>query len=183
MATERVIATYLIETPYSLQEAAEVLAGEQSSGTFVSVPGETDELRERFRARLESLQELEPVAEPSLPGGKVPEGVAQYRRARIEVSFSLENMGVNLPTLVATVAGNLFELREFSGLKLLDIELPQDFVARYPGPQFGIAGTRQLAGVEARPLIGTIVKPSVGLSPAQTAELAGELASVGLSNG
>ena len=180
MATERVIATYLIETPYSLQEAAEVLAGEQSSGTFVSVPGETDELRERFRARLESLPELGPVAEPSLPGGKVPEGVAQYRRARIEVSFSLENMGVNLPTLVATVAGNLFELREFSGLKLLDIELPQDFVARYPGPQFGIAGTRQLAGVEARPLIGTIVKPSVGLSPAQTAELAGELAGAGI---
>lgn len=180
MATERVIATYLIETPHPLAAAAEVLAGEQSSGTFVAVPGETDELRQRFRARVESVQELDSVAAPSLPGVKVPAGVVEYRRARIEVSFSLENMGVNLPTLVATVAGNLFELREFSGLKLLDLELPQDFATVYPGPQFGIAGTRELAGVKGRPLIGTIVKPSVGLSPAQTAELAGELAGAGI---
>jgi ribulose-bisphosphate carboxylase large chain len=180
MSIERVIASYLIETPHPLNEAAEVLAGEQSSGTFVSVPGETKALRERFRARLESVEELESVAAPSLPGVKIPEGITEYRRGRIELSFSLENMGVNLPTLVATVAGNLFELSEFSGLKLLDLELPQAFSTVYSGPQFGIAGTRELVEVEGRPLIGTIVKPSVGLSPQQTAELANELAGAGI---
>jgi len=180
MSIERVIASYLIETPHPLNEAAEVLAGEQSSGTFVSVPGETKALRERFRARLESVEELESVAAPSLPGVKTPEGITEYRRGRIELSFSLENMGVNLPTLVATVAGNLFELSEFSGLKLLDLELPQAFSTVYSGPQFGIAGTRELVEVEGRPLIGTIVKPSVGLSPQQTAELANELAGAGI---
>ncbi len=180
MSIERVIASYLIETPHPLNEAAEVLAGEQSSGTFVSVPGETKALRERFRARLESVEELESVAAPSLPGVKIPEGITEYRRGRIELSFSLENMGVNLPTLVATVAGNLFELSEFSGLKLLDLGLPQAFSTVYSGPQFGIAGTRELVEVEGRPLIGTIVKPSVGLSPQQTAELANELAGAGI---
>lgn len=180
MSIERVIASYLIETPHPLNEAAEVLAGEQSSGTFVSVPGETKALRERFRARLESVEELESVAAPSLPGVKTPEGITEYRRGRIELSFSLENMGVNLPTLVATVAGNLFELSEFSGLKLLDLGLPQAFSTVYSGPQFGIAGTRELVEVEGRPLIGTIVKPSVGLSPQQTAELANELAGAGI---
>lgn len=180
MSIERVIASYLIETPHPLNEAAEVLAGEQSSGTFVSVPGETKALRERFRARLESVEELESVAAPSLPGVKTPEGITEYRRGRIDLSFSLENMGVNLPTLVATVAGNLFELSEFSGLKLLDLELPQAFSTVYSGPQFGIAGTRELVEVEGRPLIGTIVKPSVGLSPQQTAELANELAGAGI---
>lgn len=180
MSIERVIASYLIETPHPLNEAAEVLAGEQSSGTFVSVPGETKALRERFRARLESVEELESVAAPSLPGVKTPEGITEYRRGRIDLSFSLENMGVNLPTLVATVAGNLFELSEFSGLKLLDLGLPQAFSTVYSGPQFGIAGTRELVEVEGRPLIGTIVKPSVGLSPQQTAELANELAGAGI---
>ena len=180
MSIERVIASYLIETPHPLNEAAEVLAGEQSSGTFVSVPGETKALRERFRARLESVEELESVAAPSLPGVKTPEGITEYRRGRIDLSFSLENMGENLPTLVATVAGNLFELSEFSGLKLLDLELPQAFSTVYSGPQFGIAGTRELVEVEGRPLIGTIVKPSVGLSPQQTAELANELAGAGI---
>jgi len=58
--------------------------------------------------------------------------------------------------------------------------LPQAFSTVYSGPQFGIAGTRELVEVEGRPLIGTIVKPSVGLSPQQTAELANELAGAGI---
>ncbi|MGY8826398.1 MAG: ribulose-bisphosphate carboxylase large subunit family protein [Candidatus Latescibacterota bacterium] len=173
MSSERVRAKYLIETMQPVEQAAEVLAGEQSSGTFVAVPGETEELKERFRARLENLTPLEAFAEPSLPGAHAG---ASYNRAEIEISFSLENMGTNLPTLVSTVAGNLFELRELSGLKLLDIELPDAFSKAFPGPQFGIEGTRELAGVHGRPIIGTIVKPSVGLSPAQTADLAAELA-------
>ena len=44
---ERILATYLIETPLAVEKAAETLAGEQSSGTFVAVPGETEELKQR----------------------------------------------------------------------------------------------------------------------------------------
>ena len=68
-------------------------------------------------------------------------GPLEYRTARLKVSFPLENVGPNLPTLVSTVAGNLFELSEVSGLRLMDIELPDVFRDRYPGPQFGIAET------------------------------------------
>ena len=50
---ERITATYFIETPNKPEKAAEVLAGEQSSGTFVAVPGETAELKERFAAKVE----------------------------------------------------------------------------------------------------------------------------------
>jgi len=89
-------------------------------------------------------------------------------------------MGVSLPNVLATVAGNLFELQQFSALRLVDIEFPGEFRDACPGPQFGVAGTRRLSGVEGRPLIGTIVKPSVGLSPQQTAELVAELAAGGI---
>ena len=54
----------------------------------------------------------------------------------------MENIGPSLPNLMATVAGNLFELKQVSGLRLLDIGLPEPFFARYPGPRFGIDGTR-----------------------------------------
>jgi len=81
---------------------------------------------------------------------------------------------------MATVAGNLFELKQFSGLKLLDIRLPPAFATAYEGPRFGIAGTRRLVGVEGRPLIGTIIKPSVGLGPEETAELVRTLAEAGI---
>lgn len=183
MATDFIRATYWIETPYPLEQAAEVLAGEQSTGTFIRVPGETDELRQRFAARIERLTPLDSVAEPSLPGCRPPRGLSgpvRYQRAELVVAFPLENLGPNLPTLLATVAGNLFELREFSGLRLLDVELPEAFAAAFPGPQFGVVGTRRLTGVYAGPLVGTIVKPSVGLTPEQTAALVRQLGEAGI---
>ena len=36
------IARDFIESPEPLQRAAEIIAGEQSSGTFLELPGETD---------------------------------------------------------------------------------------------------------------------------------------------
>ena len=52
MPIDPVIATYLIETPISVERAAEMIAGEQSSGTFLPVPGETEELKARARAKV-----------------------------------------------------------------------------------------------------------------------------------
>jgi len=60
-------ATYLVETPLDPAAVAEVMAGEQSCGTFARVEGETDALRARARAVVESIDELESVGQPSLP--------------------------------------------------------------------------------------------------------------------
>jgi ribulose-bisphosphate carboxylase large chain len=180
MADDRIIAEYLVETPKTLAAAAESMAGEQSTGTFTRVPGETDELRERFAARVESIEPLDPVHTPSLPGAAIPAGQTKFKRGRVRISFSLENMGPNLPVILSTVAGNLFELRYLSGLRLLDLEFPAALAANFPGPQFGIEGTRRLTGVYDRPIIGTIVKPSIGLTPAATADLVGTLGEAGI---
>lgn len=181
MAEERIIAEYLVETPRSLEAAAESMAGEQSTGTFTRVPGETDELRGLYAARVESITGLEPQVVPSLPGAVRPSDArAGYQRGRIRISFSLANMGPNLPAIISTVAGNLFELRYLSGLRLMDLEFPDSLAKHFPGPQFGIEGTRRLTGVTGRPIIGTIVKPSIGLSPAETAELVQTLGEAGV---
>jgi ribulose-bisphosphate carboxylase large chain len=132
---------------------------------------------------VERITELDAVDRPSLPGSKPPRGsgpTIRSRRAEVVLSFPLENMGPSLPNLLATVAGNLFELREFSGLKLVDLELPPAFAQANPGPQFGVEGTRRLAGVQGRPIIGTIIKPSVGLAPEETAALVQALIEAGL---
>lgn len=65
-------ARYWIETAYPLAEAAAIMAGEQSTGTFVRVPGETDELRERYAARVERIDEVGIADAPSLPGSGLP---------------------------------------------------------------------------------------------------------------
>ncbi|MEG3153200.1 ribulose 1,5-bisphosphate carboxylase, partial [Sphingomonas sp. ZT3P38] len=116
MSEARVTATYEIETAFALEAAAATMAGEQSTGTFVRVPGETDELREAHAARVEQLVELNEVAAPSLPGSGTPKGWdGKRRRARVVLSWPISNMGVSLPNLLATINGNLSELKAFSG--------------------------------------------------------------------
>lgn len=172
------IATYYIETPYEPEQAAAVLAGEQSSGTFVAVPGETEALKQRFAARVETVKFLETVGQPAMPGAVSREG--KYHRAMVRVSWSMENFGYNLPVLISTLQGNLYEITQFTGLKLMDIELPEIYGTYFKGPQFGISGSRKLTGVEGRPLIGTIIKPSIGLTVEETAALVKTLATAGI---
>ena len=176
----RIEADYILDTAIDPRRAAEALAGEQSSGTFVAVPGETPELKARAAARVEALEVLGPVDAPALPGATPPTSGGAIQRVKATFSWPLDNIGPSLPNLMATVAGNLFELKQISGLRLMDIRLPDAFADAYPGPKFGIAGTRRLSGVERRPLIGSIVKPSVGFGPEETADLVATLCEAGI---
>ena len=175
---ERIEADYIIETPVDPGAALDAMAGEQSSGTFVPVPGETQELKERSAARVERCSIVGTTRAPSLPGAVSPSNT--YTTATATLSWPLANMGPSLPNLVAAVAGNLFELKQFSGLRITDIRLPAEFSQAYEGPSFGVEGTRRLASVFGRPLIGTIIKPSVGLDPSATADLAATLIDAGI---
>lgn len=171
-------ATYLLETALPLEQAAAALANEQSSGTFVAVARETAELRARFAARVAGIEELESSGLPPLPG--TSGDWSQAKRARVAIDFPLDNFGPSLPNLMTAVAGNLFESREVGGVKLVDLDLPDAFAERYPGPAFGVTGTRELAGRPSGTLLGTIVKPSIGLTPEQLGELVAELADAGI---
>ena len=182
MSTERIRAGYVIETPLDPAAVAEVMAGEQSSGTFTRVAGETDELRARARATVESVRLLGETDRPSLPnawlerkGTKGP-----WRRAHIELSFPPANIGANLPTLSSTVAGNLYDLGEVTGMRLETLHVPASYRSRFDFPRVGIAGTRRAVGVPEGALVGTIIKPNVGFSAEQTAELVAGLCAAGV---
>ena len=179
---DRLEADYLLETPLDPRQVAEVLAGEQSSGTFVRVAGETDDLRARSRASVDRVEELEPFARPSLSSAWLErQGIGgPYRRARVTVSFPLANIEANLPTLAATVAGNLYDLGEATGVRLEALRLPAAYRARFERPRAGVDGTRARCGVAAGPLVGTIIKPNVGLSADATGALVAELCAAGV---
>jgi ribulose-bisphosphate carboxylase large chain len=181
-AGDRFTASYLVETPFDPARVAEVLAGEQSCGTFARVEGETDALRERARATVESVDELAPVDRPSLPNAWLDRERrgGPWRRARVQVSFPVANVGGNLPTLAATVAGNLFDLGEVTGLRLESLALPPAWRRTFEQPRHGVTGTRRLCAVAGDALIGTIIKPNVGLSAAETAALVARLCVAGI---
>ena len=137
MLTDRIEADYLLETPIVPERAAEIIAGEQSSGTFVAVPGETPELKERSAARVTRLVVLdEQAAHRSLPSASAPKPGERITRALMTLSWPLATLGPSLPNLIATVAGNLFELKQFTGLRLLDIRLPAAFARSLSRPAF-----------------------------------------------
>jgi ribulose-bisphosphate carboxylase large chain len=165
--TSTINATYELDTAIAPERAADIIAGEQSSGTFVAIPGEDEALKARAAAAWQITPLNEPCAAPN-------------KRYLLKLSWPLQNLGASLPNLLATVAGNLYELKHVAKLRLLDIELPDEFAAAYPGPAFGIAGTRTLAGVDTGPLVGTIIKPSVGLSADGTTEFVDQLCAAGV---
>ena len=181
-SAERLHATYLIETPLEPAQVAEVMAGEQSCGTFTRVQGETDDLRARARATVEHIEELPPAASPSLSNALLERQgrTGPWRRARVRIAFPTANIGANLPTLAATVSGNLYDLGEVTGLRLESMELPASYRARFDMPAVGIAGTRQRTGVASGALVGTIIKPNVGFSAQQTADLVTQLCAAGV---
>lgn len=173
----RIIATYDIESPVGVERAAEVLAGEQSTGTFVRLAAETDALRERSAARIEGIHITGSSTTPSLPCRKISN---TFERGTVTISWSQDNFGTSLPTLLSTLAGNLFELAELSAIRLIDMQLPSAFAEDHPGPQFGAQGTRDFIGDHKGPVIGTIIKPSVGLNPSETASLVQTLVDAGI---
>jgi ribulose-bisphosphate carboxylase large chain len=181
-AADRFEATYLIETPLDPAKVADVMAGEQSCGTFTRVEGETDALRERARATVAAIEELPAAGAPSLPNAWLSRKkiAGAYRRARVTISFPVANVGANLATLAATVAGNLYDLGEVTGLRLDTIALPAAFRNRFALPKQGIVGTRKLTGVAHGAIVGSIIKPNVGLSTDDTASLVARLCAAGL---
>lgn len=171
-----IVLTYRIETPGSVEALAAKIASDQSTGTFVPVPGETPELKARVAAQVLAIRHLEPAAVPSLPdsAGKI------FNRAEVDIGFPFEAVGTDLSALMTIAIGGVFSIKGLTGIRVVDMKLPEEYRGAHPGPQFGVAGSRRLTGVEDRPIIGTIVKPALGLRPHETAKMVGELVASGV---
>lgn len=80
----------------------------------------------------------------------------------------------NMPNILSSVAGNVFGLEDVANLRLNDITFPKELISSFKGPKYGIEGVREITGVHGRPLVGTIVKPKLGLVVKDHAKVAYE---------
>jgi ribulose-bisphosphate carboxylase large chain len=168
--------TYLIETEGSPEKLAAKIASDQSTGTFVAVPGETEELKARVAARVVAIRPLPPSRVPSFPS----DSAGPFNRAETDIDFPFDAIGTDLAALMTITMGGVWSIRGFTGVRVIGMRLPEEFRGAHPGPQFGIPGSRRLTGVQGRPIIGTIVKPALGLRPPETAVLVKELIDAGV---
>jgi ribulose-bisphosphate carboxylase large chain len=65
-------------------------------------------------------------------------------------------------------------------LRLESIALPVAYRAKFEYPRLGVPGTLAATSLKAGPLLGTIIKPNVGLSAEQTADLVARLCAAGV---
>jgi len=136
----------------SIKEAANTIALESSVGTWTDVP-EKDYVKE-LRARVFSI---------SAKTGKV----------KIAYPSKLFERG-NAPNILSSIAGNIFGMKAVKNLRLEDISIPKKILRSFAGPKFGIKGIRKMLKIKKRPLLGTIIKPKLGLKTVDHAEVAYE---------
>lgn len=145
-----IVCTFYVEPDdISIEEAAGGVAAESSVGTWTELTT-TKPYVEELAARAFSIE-----------GNDV----------RIAYPIELFEKG-NMPNILSSVAGNVFGLRALRNLRLNDIRLPNDLVLSFKGPKYGIEGIRKLLKVYDRPLVGTIIKPKLGLKTPDHAKVA-----------
>jgi len=160
---EYLVGTYLASFPASvpIPRLAPALAVEQSTGTWVAVPGETPEVRARHVAKVIGVYEI-----PDLEYAVPPK--LETRNYIIQIAFPHVNIGSQIPMLLTTVVGNI----SMGGrIKVLDMRFPKKFVDGFQGPRFGIEGVREILSVHDRPLLNNMIKPCTGYTPEIGVEL------------
>ena len=147
--TDQLCDFYVEPEGISLKEAAGGVAAESSVGTWTE------------------LTTIKPYVE------KLAARVFSIKGNNIRVAYPIELFEPgNMPNILSSVAGNVFGLRALKNLRLNDIVLPRELVQSFKGPEYGIDGIRELLGVKDRPLVGTIIKPKLGLKTKDHAKVA-----------
>jgi ribulose-bisphosphate carboxylase large chain len=147
--TDLVCTFYVEPIEMGLKETAGGVAAESSVGTWTELTTVKPYV-ERLAAHVFSIDE---------------------NTVNIAYPIELFEAG-NMPNILSSVAGNVFGLRALRNLRLNDIEFPKKVIGSFKGPQFGIDGVRRLLRVMNRPLVGTIIKPKLGLKTVDHAKVA-----------
>ncbi|MCW4005913.1 MAG: type III ribulose-bisphosphate carboxylase [Candidatus Bathyarchaeota archaeon] len=146
------VCTFTLEQEGMTQkEAAGAIAAESSIGTWTELTTEKPYVK-ALAAKVFSLKD---------------------DTAKIAYPIELFEGG-NMPNILSSVAGNVFGLKGLTNLRLYDIAFPKELAGSFKGPQYGIEGVRDLLQVPERPLVGTIIKPKLGLKTEDHARVAYE---------
>ncbi len=152
-----VLATYYLQTGRNVDIVKKIssIGIEQTTGTWLPVPEETPEVREKYVAKVVGIYEV-PANEYEVPKNQ------DFRQWVFQLAYPAVNFGPQIPMLLSTIIGNI----SMSGpLKLLDIKFPPEFLKSFKGPKFGVEGIRDLLGVKNRPLLNNMIKPCTGYTP------------------
>lgn len=152
------LATYYLQlnADKDIIATAEKMAVGQTMGTWVPVPGITEEMRKNHMGRVVNILDAPPCELTT----QIEDELRTYF---VQIAYPTVNFGSQFPMLFTTLLGN--DASTSVQAKLVDLQLPESFVRQFPGPKLGIQGLRDLVGVYDRPLLLNMIKPCTGLTP------------------
>ncbi len=167
-----IIASYFFRTAKEtdVYEKAKSFAIGQTLGTWLPVPGLTNDKRKKYGGRITAIYDI-PPAELT---GDVPDESGHI----IQIAFPDENFGPQFPMLFTTLLGN--DVSTSAQVKLVDIKFSKKFLNHFNGPRFGIDGLYEYFGIERRPIVLNMIKPCLGYTPDEGAKIFREIASGGV---
>lgn len=89
----------------------------------------------------------------------------------IAYPWRIFDSGGNIQNILTFLAGNVFGMSTVKECKLLDVYFPPQMLVKYDGPSYTIDDMREYLQIERRPIWGTIIKPKIGLTSPEYAEL------------
>lgn len=156
-----VIATYQAKVKTSnIEKLAMAIADEQTTGTWIKVGADSMEKTRRFGSRLVALYEV-----PDIGCDYQSDEPPMYI---IQIAYPMANFSTSMSALMTILFGNI----SASGMiRLIDVAFPKKFIAQFQGPKFGVQGMRDVLGVPERPLLNAMIKPNIGWTPDEGADL------------
>ncbi len=82
----------------------------------------------------------------------------------IKIAFPIENFCDDLGALLTSVYGKISLIPK---IKLEDIEFSESYLKLFKGPKHGIQGIREILSKNEKPLVMSIFKPCLGLTPGE----------------
>jgi len=171
--SDNIIATYFYRSRQNedVYEKAKRFAIGQTVGTWVPIPGITSKLLNKYGGKIVNIYDIPPI--------ELTTDLSENSFHIIQIAFPDENYIPQIPMLLTTLLGN--DISTSLQVKLIDIKFSKNFLSYFKGPKFGIDGIYNYLNVkEKRPLILNMIKPCLGYTPNQGAEIFKSLAMGGI---
>ncbi len=161
---------YYLECIGDVRTALAHFCSEQSTAQWNRV-GVDEDFRTVYGAKVLDWKVLEELPELSYPVEHTETGT--IHACRVTIAHPHGNFGPKLPNLLTAVCGEgTYFTPGIPLVKLLDITFPENYLAEFEGPKFGIDGIRDVLEAYNRPIFFGVVKPNIGLQPEYFADIA-----------
>lgn len=152
------LVSYYLELPNDIDpyEKAKTMAVGQTIGTWMPVPGITDDMKRDHMGKVVNIIDLD-TSDLSVYDSH------DRKRYIFQIGYPIINFEDRLPLMLTMILGN--DASTSVQAKVVDLQIPKSLADLYPGPAFGIEGIRELCGVKERPVILNMIKPCLGFAP------------------